>query len=322
MDRVGEDGAGESEWLAWFLYTALTQFAELADARGNAAQAAAWRSHAAGLAAAAEEKAWDGDWYRRAFFDDGSPLGSVEHSECRIDTIAQSWSVISGAADPARAARAMAAVDKYLIKRDDGLALLLTPPFDTSAPDPGYIRGYPPGIRENGGQYTHAAAWVAQAFALLGDGDKAVDVLALINPINRTIDMTGLSRYKTEPYAVCADIYSTPPHVGRGGWSWYTGSAAWTYRVAMETVLGLRKRGEHLIIDPCIPKHWPGFTISLRHRSSTYEIAVENPAGVSRGVRCIELDGQSLPENGALVALTDDGAIHQVRVVLGQGRAS
>ncbi len=322
MDRVGEDGAGESVWLAWFLHAALTQFAELADGRGDVEQAAAWRSHAAGLAAAAEAEAWDGDWYRRAFFDDGSPLGSVENSECRIDSIAQSWSVISGAADPARAARAMAAVDKYLIKRDDGLTLLLTPPFDTSAPDPGYIRGYPPGIRENGGQYTHAAAWVAQAFALLGDGDKAVDVLALINPINRTGDTTGLSRYKTEPYAVCADIYSTPPHVGRGGWSWYTGSAAWTYRVAMETVLGLRKRGEHLIIDPCIPKHWPGFTISLRHRSSTYEIAVENPAGVSRGVRCIELDGQSLPENGALVALTDDGAIHHVRVVLGQGRAS
>jgi cyclic beta-1,2-glucan synthetase len=224
---------------------------------------------------------------------------------------------MSGAADPVRSARAMAAVDKYLIKRDDGLALLLTPPFDSGAPDPGYIRGYPPGIRENGGQYTHAAAWVAQAFAMLGDGDQAVDVLALINPINRTTDTTGLHRYKAEPYAVCADIYSTPPHVGRGGWSWYTGSAAWTYRVAMERVLGLRKQGEHLIIDPCIPKHWPGFTITMRHRSSTYEIAVENPTGVSRGLLRIELDGKILFDKGGLVALNDDGAMHQVRVVLG-----
>jgi cyclic beta-1,2-glucan synthetase len=198
------------------------------------------------------------------------------------------------------------------------LVLLLTPPFDAAAPDPGYIRGYPPGIRENGGQYTHAAAWVAEAFAMLGDGDKAVEVLALINPINRTTDATGLSRYKTEPYAVCADIYSTPPHVGRGGWSWYTGSAAWTYRVALERVLGLRKRGEHLLIDPCIPKHWPAFNIALRHRSSTYEIAVENPAGVSRGVGRIELDGAVFREESGLLPLIDDGATHQVRVVLGR----
>lgn len=317
MDRVGEDGAGESVWLAWFLHAALTGFAALADGRGEKEQAAAWRGHAAALATAAEQNAWDGDWYRRAFFDDGSPMGSVENAECRINSIAQSWSVMSGAADPVRAARAMAAVDKYLIKRDDGLALLLTPPFDTAAPDPGYIRGYPPGIRENGGQYTHAAAWVAQAFAMLGDGDKAVEVLALINPINRTADTTGLSRYKAEPYAVCADIYSTPPHVGRGGWSWYTGSAAWTYRVAMERVLGVRKQGDELLIDPCIPKHWSAFHVSLRHRSSTYEIAIDNPAGVSRGVAHVELDGEDLSDRGGLVQLIDDGARHQVRVVLG-----
>ncbi|MGE3839050.1 MAG: glucoamylase family protein [Hyphomonadaceae bacterium] len=317
MDRVGEEGAGESVWLAWFLYAALTQFAELADARAETEQAAAWRKHAAALATAAEQEAWDGDWYRRAFFDDGSPLGSVANTECRIDSIAQSWSVLSDAADPVRAARAMAAVDEYLIKRDDGLALLLTPPFDTASPDPGYIRGYPPGIRENGGQYTHAAAWVAQAFARLGEGDKAVEVLALINPINRTTDATGLSRYKTEPYAVCADIYSTPPHVGRGGWSWYTGSAAWTYRVAVEAVLGLRKQGDQLVIDPCIPKHWPAFNVSLRHGSSTYEITVDNPARVSRGVRAVELDGARVPDKTGLVALVDDGAVHQVRVVLG-----
>jgi cyclic beta-1,2-glucan synthetase len=317
MDRVGEHGAGESVWLAWFLHAALTGFAELAVGRGKLEQAAAWRSHAAALAVSADENAWDGDWYRRAFFDDGSPMGSIENAECRIDSIAQSWSVISGAGDPVRSARAMEAVDKYLIKRDDGLALLLTPPFDTASPDPGYIRGYPPGIRENGGQYTHAAAWAAQAFAMLGDGDKAMDVLALINPINRTADTTGLSRYKAEPYAVCADIYSTPPHVGRGGWSWYTGSAAWTYRVALERVLGVRKQGGELLIDPCIPKHWPGFSVSLRHLSSTYEIAVENPAGVSRGVAHVELDGENLSDRSGLIPLIDDGAIHQVRVVLG-----
>jgi cyclic beta-1,2-glucan synthetase len=318
MDSVGEEGAGESVWLAWFLHAALTQFAELADNRGAAEQAASWRAHASALAEAAEAAAWDGDWYRRAFFDDGSPIGSADNAECRIDSIAQSWSVISGAADPVRAARAMAAVDKYLIIQDDGLVLLLTPPFDSGAPDPGYIRGYPPGIRENGGQYTHAAAWTAQAFAMLGDGDRAADVLALINPINRTADTTGLSRYKAEPYAVCADIYSTPPHVGRGGWSWYTGSAAWTYRVAMERVLGLRKQGEQLVIDPCIPKHWPGFSVTMRYRSSTYEITVENPARVSRGVVRIELDGENIVDAGGTVQLIDDGAVHQVRVVLEQ----
>jgi cyclic beta-1,2-glucan synthetase len=317
MDRVGEGGSGESVWLAWFLYSTLIEFSAIAEARGAGDHAVKWRKHAFALAEAAERQAWDGDWYRRAFFDNGTPLGSVINTECRIDAIAQSWSVISGAADNARATRAMAALDKYLIKRDDGLALLLTPPFENATPDPGYIRGYPAGIRENGGQYTHAAAWTAQAFAMLGDGDKAVEILSLINPINHTGNSAGVHRYKAEPYAVCADVYSTSPHVGRGGWSWYTGSAAWTYRVALERVLGFRKQGDHLLIDPCIPQHWPGFTIGFRHRSATYEITVENPLGVCRGILAAKLDGELLAKRPLLIALLDDGASHQLRVVLG-----
>ncbi|HEY0302793.1 MAG TPA: hypothetical protein VGC36_15710, partial [Rhizomicrobium sp.] len=225
MDRVGKDGKGESVWLGWFLHAALTEFSVIAERRSAGEQAAKWRQHAERLREAIEDEAWDGDWYRRAFFDDGTPLGSVANADCRIDSIAQSWSVISGAAEPARAARAMAAVDKYLVQRDQKLSLLFTPPFDQPAHDPGYIKGYPPGIRENGGQYTHAAIWAAQAFAMLGDGDRAHELLAMLNPIQHADSPAAIQRYKVEPYAVAADIYSMPPHVGRGGWTWYTGSA-------------------------------------------------------------------------------------------------
>ena len=243
MDRVGEGGKGESVWLGWFLYSALTAFADLAEQHGNPQRAAAWRQHAAALKEALEREAWDGDWYRRAYFDDGSPLGSVANNECRIDSIAQSWAVISGAAEPTRAARAMAAVDKYLVRRDDKLLLLFTPPFDNPARDPGYIKGYPPGIRENGGQYTHGAVWAALAFAMQGDGDRAGELLSMLNPIHHADSPTGIHRYKVEPYVVCADLYSEPPHVGRGGWTWYTGSAGWMYRVALEWLLGFRVAG-------------------------------------------------------------------------------
>ena len=197
----------------------------MAKRAATAARAAAWREHAARLRSSLEREAWDGDWYRRGYFDDGTPLGSAASDECRIDSIAQSWSVISGAAEPARAARAMAAVDEQLIRRGDGLALLFTPPFDRTPLDPGYIKGYPPGIRENGGQYTHAATWSVIAFAALGDGDKAAELFSLLNPINRASTRAGVQRYKVEPYVVAADVYSVAPHVGRGGWTWYTGSA-------------------------------------------------------------------------------------------------
>jgi cyclic beta-1,2-glucan synthetase len=318
MDRVGEDGRGESVWLGWFLHTTLTAFAKLADVRGLAPQGEAWRGHAAGLQSALEREGWDGDWYRRAFFDNGAPLGSVANSQCRIDAIAQSWSVISGAAKPARAVRAMAALDKYLIRRDDKLALLFTPPFDQPAQDPGYIKGYPPGIRENGGQYTHAAAWTALAFAMQGDGDKAGELLAMLNPIHHADDAAGMRRYQVEPYVACADLYSEPPHIGRGGWTWYTGSAGWMYRATLEGLLGFRVQGDALRLDPCIPRHWPQFEIAYRHGATPYTIVVENPLGVCRGVLSMKLDGQAVAtQTDRRISLVDDGQAHHIEVVLG-----
>ena len=246
LNRVGAGGQGESIWLAWFLHATIANFVAFADQRSQHDRAAFWRQHATSLRDAIEREGWDGDWYRRGYFDDGTPLGSASSSECRIDSIAQSWGVISGAADPARAARAMTAVDKNLILRDDGLALLFTPPFDQTKPDPGYIKGYPPGIRENGGQYTHAAVWSVQAFAKLGDGDKAAELLSLLNPINHARTWAAAQRYKVEPYVVCADVYSVPPHVGRGGWTWYTGSAGWMYRAGLESILGFTRGARHV----------------------------------------------------------------------------
>jgi cyclic beta-1,2-glucan synthetase len=317
MNRVGERGKGESVWLGWFLYATLSAFEPLAERRDDRTRTVTWRRHAVALADSLEREAWDGDWYRRAYFDDGTPLGSVSNGECRIDSIAQSWSVISGAGDPARAARAMAAVDKYLVRRNDELVLLFTPPFDRSALDPGYIKGYPPGIRENGGQYTHAALWSVLAFAMLGDGDKACELFSMLNPINHANTRAAVQRYKVEPYVACADIYSTAPHIGRGGWTWYTGSAGWMYRVGLESILGFRLQGATLVIDPCVPKAWPGFEIAFRYRTARYDIAVENPNGVSRGVIRVELDGETLPGPQARVTLADDGATHRVLVVLG-----
>jgi cyclic beta-1,2-glucan synthetase len=316
MNRVGEGGRGESTWLGWFLHHSLSQFAPLAEARGEHARAAKWRAHATGLRASLAEHGWDGDWYRRGYFDDGTPLGSAANSECRIDSIAQTWGVISGAADPERAARAMVSLERHLVRRDDGLALLLTPPFDRSVPDPGYIQAYPPGIRENGGQYTHAATWSVIAFAMLGDGDKAAAIFSILNPINRALTPAAVLRYRVEPYVVAADVYSEPPHVGRGGWTWYTGSAAWMYRAGLEWLLGCRVRGATLYLDPCIPKHWPAFQVSLRFGATRYEVAVENPDGVSRGLASLQLDGEALPPGEGRIPLVDDGRIHQVRAVL------
>ncbi|HVV64396.1 MAG TPA: glucoamylase family protein [Rhizomicrobium sp.] len=317
MDRLGEHGKGESVWLGWFLCSALDSFSGVAEMRGEADRAAAWRSASASLKAALEREAWDGDWYRRAYFDDGTPLGSVLNSECRIDSIAQSWAVIAGA-DPARAARAMEAVDKYLLRRDDKLSLLFWPPFDNTARDPGYIKGYPPGVRENGGQYSHASAWAALAFAMLGDGDRAYELLSTINPVRHADDPHGAHRYRVEPYVVCADVYSTPPHIGRGGWTWYTGSAGWMHRVVLEAILGLHLQGDRLFIDPCVPRHWPGFEIVYRHRSARYEITVENPLGVNRGILAAKFDGRMQSgEEKSRISLTDDGKTHQLQIILG-----
>lgn len=317
MNRVGEQGRGESVWLGWFLHATLVAFAPVASTRNQAVRAEQWLAHAAVLRQSLEREAWDGAWYRRGYFDDGTPYGSSASEECRIDSIAQSWSVMSAAADPVRAAQAMRAVEEQLILRDAGLALLFTPPFDRTPLDPGYVKGYPPGLRENGGQYTHAAAWSVIAFAQLGQGDKAASLFSMLNPINHTRTRTGLRQYKVEPYAVAADVYSVAPHVGRGGWTWYTGSAGWMYRAGIESILGFHKQDDHLLLTPCIPAQWPGFQITFRHASARYEIVVENPNRVSRGVINTVLDGIPQPEGMPRIPLQDDGATHRVRIVLG-----
>ncbi len=317
MNRVGIAGRGESVWLAWFLHAALTRFAPIAETRGDNEAAAAWRKHAFALQQAIEREAWDGDWYRRGYYDDGTVLGSVSSDECRIDSVAQSWAVISGAAPRERALRAMSAVNTQLVSRSDGLVKLFTPPFDHSVNDPGYIKAYPPGLRENGGQYTHAAMWTTLAFALLGDGDRAGELFALLNPINHASTTAGIHRYKVEPYVVCADVYSAPGHVGRGGWTWYTGSAGWMYRTAAEGILGIYVRGSTLVIDPSIPRAWPGFEFTYKHGSSRYRITIKNPRGVNHGIAQATLDGKNLTGAPGEIQLTDDGRYHYGEITLG-----
>lgn len=318
MNRVGHEGRGESVWLAWFLDVTLRAFAPLCDLKGEAERAERYREHAARLVAAAEEAGWDGGWYRRAYFDDGTPLGTKDAEECRIDAIAQAWAVISGQGDPARAARALEAVEEKLVRTENGLVALLSPPFDRTQLDPGYIKGYVPGVRENGGQYTHAATWVVLAHLLRGDGDEAMSLIDLINPINHALDAEGLARYKVEPYVVAADVYAVAPHTGRGGWTWYTGSASWFYRVTVQHLLGLHLLAEDgrrgFTVDPCVPKTWPGFEMTYREGETSYRITVENPRGVNRGVAWVELDGEVLDD--PFVPLAADGAEHRVRVML------
>ncbi|HEX5380077.1 MAG TPA: glycosyl transferase, partial [Phenylobacterium sp.] len=317
MNRVGEDGKGESVWLGWMLHTTLDAFAAIADTRGDHAHAQAWRAHMKALGGAFEREAWDGHWYRRGWFDDGTPLGSATNEECHIDSIAQSWAVISGAAPPDRAAQAMAAVERELILPQVGMALLFTPPFDHTPLEPGYIKGYPPGLRENGGQYTHAALWSVMALAGLGEGDKAAALFWMLNPINHTRTRIDMHRYKVEPYVIAADVYSAPGHVGRGGWTWYTGSAGWMQRAGVESILGVHVEGGSLRLDPCIPSTWPRFEVTLRHGTSRYEIEVENPLGVQQGVVSAELDGTEVTPRPLIVPLKDDGAVHRLRVRLG-----
>jgi cyclic beta-1,2-glucan glucanotransferase len=313
MDEVGAHGHGESVWLGWFLGSLLLPFASITEARGNVQQAALYRAHVERLSAALK-RAWDGEWYHRAYFDDGAPLGSRENAECHIDSIAQSWSVISGLSDLEHARHAMASVDRWLVDRDNQLILLLTPPFDKAEPNPGYIRGYVPGVRENGGQYTHAALWVALAHILLGRGDAAYELLSFINPVNRSVDRDRVKRYRVEPYVVAADIYSAPGHVGRGGWTWYTGAAGWMYRVIVENLLGVKREGPWLRIDPCIPSSWASYRMTLRMPGAEYVIEVDNGGRAGRGVRSLELDGSPLQEGR--LRLEPGSGRHLVRVVL------
>jgi cyclic beta-1,2-glucan synthetase len=317
MNRVGQHGKGESVWLGWFLYTTLKAFTPHVDVRKQRVRLNRYRKHLENLRKALEEKAWDGDWYRRAYFDDGTPLGSARNEECRIDSIAQSWSVISGASDHYRMGRAMAAVEEYLIRRGDGLVILFTPPFDKGNLDPGYIKGYVPGVRENGGQYTHAAIWTLIAYSLLGDGERAGELFSLLNPINHSSTRAGLHKYKVEPYVAVADVYAVPPHTGRGGWTWYTGSAGWMYRAGLESILGFKLiENRSLQINPCVPRWWREFEITYRRERNVYRIKIENPLGVSHGVVNVEVDG--VAQTGNTIDLVDDDKTHNVRIVMGE----
>ena len=315
MNKVGVHGKGESVWNAWFFVTVLNGFADLAEHHSQPDDANWCRERAEHLRFALEANAWDGAWYRRAYFDDGTPLGSAVNDECQIDALPQAWAVISGVANPERAQSAMDAVQNRLVRLGDKVIQLFDPPFDKGSLQPGYIKGYVPGIRENGGQYTHAAVWVALATALQGSGDRAVKLWNLINPVYHATTAQEVEHYKVEPYVACADVYGAPPHTGRGGWTWYTGSASWLYRVAIETILGFQLQGDTVRFKPCIPPSWPGFELSYRYRSTSYRIQVDNSAGTGRGVRSVELDGQRLPNK--TVALENDSMTHEVFVKLG-----
>ena len=315
LNRVGLGGKGESVWLAWFEICVLKDFAELLTLRELGVEARACRARAAKLAETVDAQAWDGAWYRRAYFDDGTPLGSKENTEARIDSLPQTWAAISAAGDSDRVEVALQSLDENLVREADDLILLFTPPFDKTAADVGYIKGYPPGVRENGGQYTHAATWVAMAFARQGDGDKAVRLLRMLNPVEHARDENDCERYKVEPYVMPGDVYSLANNVGRGGWTWYTGAAAWTYRIWLEEILGFQRRGDTLTINPVIPKDWSGFRLRYRFQNTTYQITVENPNHFSRGVILMELDGVSAADK--TVKLSDDGLPHEIRVVLG-----
>jgi cellobiose phosphorylase len=315
MNKVGAQGKGESVWNGWFFLTVLKSFSTISASRGDQSRAAWCGERAETLRAALEANAWDGGWYRRAYFDDGTPLGSSLNDECQIDAIPQAWAVISGEADAERASQAMRAVHDRLVRREDKLIKLFDPPFDEGLLQPGYIKGYVPGIRENGGQYTHAATWVVWATALQGDGDLALKLWNLINPICHGATRDQVERYKVEPYVVSADVYGAPPHTGRGGWTWYTGSASWFYRVALEAILGFRQQGRSLRFEPHVPANWPAYDITYRYGSATYRIRFDNAKGIGRGVHSVTLDGD--PTANASVQLVEDGLTHDIHVIIG-----
>ncbi|PQQ67206.1 GH36-type glycosyl hydrolase domain-containing protein [Acetivibrio saccincola] len=315
MNTVGNKGKGESIWLGWFLCSILNSFVPVCEKMGEKERAKKYAVTAKEIAKAIEENGWDGNWYRRAYFDDGKPLGSVGNSECQIDSLAQTWAVISGAGDKERIESAMNAVENYLIKKDEGLIKLLTPPFDEGELEPGYIKSYVPGVRENGGQYTHAAAWVVMAYAKMGDGEKAVELFQMLNPINHSRTHIEYSKYKVEPYVMAADVYSVEPHTGRGGWTWYTGAAGWFYKVGFEHILGFKKNDKTLVIDPCIPENWSGFDIKYKFKDTLYIIEVKNPDRVNKGVKKVLIDKKEVKDKKIL--LVDDKGKHYVEVIMG-----
>ena len=314
MNTVGNKGKGESIWLGWFMYKVLMKFIPISEKYGDMERAIKYGEIGQSIAEAIEKNAWDGNWYLRAYFDDGTPLGSARNTECRIDSISQSWSVISGAAKESRAKEAMRSVEQYLVDTDEGLIKLLTPPFDTGDLYPGYIKGYVPGVRENGGQYTHAAVWTVMAYAGLGMGDMAWKLFNMINPVNHTRTPIEYNIYKLEPYVMAADVYSVPPHEGRGGWSWYTGAAGWMYRVGIEHILGIIKNSEYISFNPCIPREWEGYSVNIKLNNTIYNIEIKNPYRSGHGVKAVVLDGAELEAN--MLKLSDDGKCHKVEVIL------
>lgn len=315
MSSVGSEGKGESVWLAWFIYSTLMKFIPLCRWAKDEEREEEYQEVCQKIIQNIEEEAWDGSWYRRAYFDDGKPLGSSENNECKIDSLAQSWAVISGAGRKDRINEAMSSVENYLIKEEEGLILLLTPPFDEGDLNPGYIKGYVPGVRENGGQYTHAAVWVIFAYTKLGMGDKAWALYHMINPINHSRTSIETATYKVEPYVMAADVYAVSPHVGRGGWTWYTGAASWMYKAGLEEILGFKKQGTSLSIDPCIPKEWVEYKINYRYEETFYRIHVKNPLGVNKGVKTVLVDGKE--KKDFTILLADDQKEHQVQVIMG-----
>jgi len=310
MNLVGKDGRGESVWLAFFLYDVLHRFAPLAMARDDRAFADQCLSHAEELQKNIEKHAWDGKWYRRAYFDDGGPLGSRLNEECKIDSLPQSWSVISGAGDTIRARQAMESVDRCLVRRDAGLVQLFDPPFDKSSLNPGYIKAYIPGVRENGGQYTHAAIWTSMAFAAMGDDERAWELFTLLNPVNHGATPEQIATYKVEPYVIAADVYGVTPHTGRGGWTWYTGSASWMYRLLVETLLGIHLEGSELRLDPRMPGHWDSYKIHYRYRQTVYHITISRFTDATPKDIRFTLDGVAVP--GVTLPLVNDQREHHV----------
>ena len=312
FDRVGEKGKGESVWLAFFFYEILIRFADVARLRKDDVFADECLKQAEQLKQNIHTHAWDGEWYKRAWFDDGTPLGSASDEECKIDSIAQSWSVLSGAGDSERINIAMESAYKNLVQKDAKIIQLLEPPFDKSGKNPGYIKGYVPGVRENGGQYTHAAVWLITAFAKLGNNERVWELLDMINPVNHGKTTESIATYKVESYVLAADVYARTPHAGRGGWTWYTGSAAWMYRLITESFLGLKQEGNKLTITPCVPKEWESFKIHYRYRNTIYHIIIVQKNEI--GKQSITVD--SVKQDDKIVLLTDDGNNHIIEIVL------
>jgi cellobiose phosphorylase len=312
MNLVGKEGRGESVWLAFFLHDVLTQFAGLARSRNEVHFADRCITQAQQLQQHIEQHGWDGQWYRRAYFDNGEPLGSQTNPECQIDSIPQTWSVISGAGDPQRSGQAMNAVAQRLLRHEAELIQLFDPPFDKSSLNPGYVKGYIPGVRENGGQYTHAGVWTAMAFALMGENDRAWELFTLLNPISHSATPKQIAAYKVEPYVIAADIYAVAPHTGRGGWTWYTGSAGWMYRLLLETLLGVKLEGDQLRLTPCLPRSWTTYKIHYRYRQTVYHITITRLAADGVVSNQLFLDGNELASE--TVPLADDHGEHSVEL--------